>query len=406
MDDEQRVTIERAAAPSLAAVLHHPPGPHRGVALFAHCFTCSKDVRAARAISAALADQGIVTLRFDFTGLGESEGDFAQTTFSSSLDDLVDAADWLRQRVAAPSILVGHSLGGAAVLAAAHRIDEVRAVATIGAPSNPQHVEKLLGDDVERIEREGSADVTIAGRSFTVRKALLDDLADQCSAERIGALDRALLVFHSPHDRVVGIENATAIFAAARHPKSFVSLDGADHLLGRMADAVYVGGVIASWAARYIEGPTPEVARGEVLVEGRGGFRQHVQAGPHGFTADEPTEMGGTDEGPTPYDLLLAALGTCTSMTLRMYADRKDIPLEAVRVRLSHGRIHADDCAECETGEGRVDVITRTIEMDGDLDESQRERLLRIADRCPRPPHPDERNRHPHRRMIGCHETL
>lgn len=381
--DDHTVTIERPDAPPLAAVLHRPPGPLRGVALFAHCFTCSKDLRAARAISGSLASRGIATLRFDFTGLGESAGDFSETTFSTNLDDLVAAADWLRSNLAAPSILVGHSLGGAAVLAAAHRIDEVKAVATIGAPSDPDHITKLFGDSIEAIDSEGQAEVRLAGRSFVIKKALLDDLGEHCTDERIGSLRRALLIFHSPQDDTVGIENATRIFQAARHPKSFVSLDGADHLLGKPADARYVGETIATWASRYVEPDTTDVPRGEVVVEGRTGFWTHVQAGPHGFVADEPPKMGGTDEGPTPYDFLLAALGTCTSMTLRMYADRKELPLERVRVTLSHDRVHAEDCEGVETKEGRVDLIRRTIELQGDLSDEQRARVLEIADRCP-----------------------
>ncbi len=381
--DDLSVTIERPGEPPLAAVLHRPPGPLRGVALFAHCFTCSKDLRAARAISSSLASRGIATLRFDFTGLGESAGDFSETTFSTNLDDLVAAADWLRTELAAPTILVGHSLGGAAVLAAAHRIDEVKAVATVGAPADPEHVAKLFAAERGAIESEGQAEVTLAGHSFVIRRAFLDDLGEHCSDEKIGALGRALLIFHSPQDNTVGIENASRIFSAARHPKSFVSLDGADHLLTKPADARYVGETIATWASRYVAAEAADVPRGEVVVEGRKGFWTHVQAGPHGFVADEPPKMGGTDEGPTPYDFLLAALGTCTSMTLRMYADRKELPLERVRVRLSHDRVHVDDCADAEKTEGRVDLIRRTIELEGELTAEERARVFEIADRCP-----------------------
>lgn len=381
--DDRTVTIERPDGPPLAAVLHRPPGPLRGVALFAHCFTCSKDLRAARTVSASLASRGVATLRFDFTGLGESEGEFAATTFSTNIGDLVAAADWLRETLAAPTILVGHSLGGAAVLAAAHRIDEVKAVATIGAPADPEHVAKLFEAERETIEREGQAEVTLAGRSFVIRKGFLDDLAEHCSDAAIGRLGRALLIFHSPQDLTVGIESASRIYRAARHPKSFVSLDGADHLLTKPAEARYVGEIIASWASRYVEPEVSEVPRGEVRVEGRQGFWTHVQAGPHAFVADEPPKVGGTDEGPTPYDLLLGALGTCTTMTLRMYADRKGLPLERVQVTLKHDRVHAEDCAECEKKEGRIDRIQRTIELEGELTDAQRARVLEIADRCP-----------------------
>jgi putative redox protein len=381
---ELRAHFRGADGQRLAARLHRPPGPLRACALFAHCFTCGKDLRAAREISEALATRGIATLRFDFTGLGESEGEFADTTFSSNVGDLVAAADWLRREHEAPSILIGHSLGGAAVLAAAHRIDEVRAVATLGAPADPAHVRALFREHREAIETRGEAEVVLAGRPFRIKKAFLDDVAEQCSEERIAALKRALLVFHSPQDRTVGVENARRIFEAARHPKSFVSLDGADHLLSRAADARYVAEVLASWAGRYVPAADAEVEEGLVVVEGREGLRQHVQAGRHGLMADEPKRLGGTDQGPTPYDLLLAALGTCTSMTLRMYAQRKKWPLEAVEVRLTHEKNHAKDCAACEEDEPRlVDRIRREIAVRGDLDDAQRRRLEEIADRCP-----------------------
>ncbi|HJL15373.1 MAG TPA: bifunctional alpha/beta hydrolase/OsmC family protein [Sandaracinaceae bacterium LLY-WYZ-13_1] len=383
MKNEQRIHFEGTDGQRLAARLRRPPGPLRACALFAHCFTCGKDLRAARVLSDALADRGIATLRFDFTGLGESEGDFAETNFSSNLDDLVAAADWLRREHEAPTVLIGHSLGGAAVLAAAHRIDEVKAIATIGAPADPAHVRALFGEQRAEIEARGEAEVVLAGRTFRIQRQLLDDLAEQCSAERIAALKRALLLFHSPQDTTVGVENARAIYEAARHPKSFVSLDGADHLLGRAADARYVGTVLAAWADRYVPEVARELEEGFVVVEGREGLRQHVQAGAHALTADEPARLGGTDAGPTPYDLLLAALGACTSMTLRMYANHKKWPLEAVEVTLRHEKRHTEDCEGCDEKPRKIDHITREIEMVGDLDEAQRERLTQIADRCP-----------------------
>ena len=383
MKDETRVAFANAAGLQLAGKLTLPPGPLEGTALFAHCFTCGKDVRAARAISSSLAAKGIATLRFDFTGLGESEGEFAESSFSSNLDDLVAAADYLRDELQAPNVLVGHSLGGAAVLAAAHRVPECQAVATIGAPASPEHVRHLFAAKQNEIESEGEAVVELAGRPFRIQKQFLDDLAEHCSAERIGALKRALLIFHSPQDNIVGIENASTIYLAARHPKSFVSLDGADHLLSRRSDAAYVADVLSAWASRYVEMDAGETAAGDVVVSGRGSYLQHVHARSHTLFADEPASMGGGDLGPSPYELLLGALGTCTSMTLRMYADRKKWPLESVRVTLRHERVHAKDCEDCESGKGLIDQFTRELEVTGDLDEAQRTRLLEIANKCP-----------------------
>jgi putative redox protein len=377
---------------SLAASLELPPSGPRAFALFAHCFTCSKDTLAASRISAALTTHGIGVLRFDFTGLGGSEGDFANTSFSSNLADLLAAAAWLRAHHRAPAILVGHSLGGAAVLAAARDMPEVVAVATIGAPFDPAHVRHLLAPALPEIAAAGEAEVTLAGRRFRVKKAFLDDLASRDSREAISTLGKALLVFHSPRDTTVDIENAAQIFMAAKHPKSFVSLDDADHLLTRKEDAAYVAAVLAAWAERYLGEPAARAVRpitsgepGVVTVSetGNGKFSQSITAGRHQLRADEPPDVGGQDSGPSPYDLLLAGLGACTSMTLRMYAEHKQLPLERVTVRLRHDKVHARDCAECETRDGKIDRIDREIEVRGALDEAQRARLLEIADKCP-----------------------
>jgi uncharacterized OsmC-like protein/alpha/beta superfamily hydrolase len=386
----ERFDFTNAQGHKLAALLDRPDGPIRAVALFAHCFTCGKDNKAARLIAHGLTSHGVAVLRFDFTGLGGSEGEFANTTFSSNVDDLVAAADHLRTQIAAPAILIGHSLGGAAVLAAAHRIAEARAVVTIAAPFDPAHVAGLFGERVEEIKSQGEVEVTLAGRSFRVRRGLLDDIAGQNLAGRIAELRKALLVFHSPTDETVGIDNASHIFTAARHPKSFISLAGADHLLRRPSDAAYVAHVIAAWADRYLEmaapeQPAAEAELGEVMVREtrHGTFQQEIIAGAHRFLADEPVAAGGLDSGPGPYDLLLAALGACTSMTLRLYADRKQLPLTRTRVRLRHSRIYAADCAECETKEGMLDRIDRIVNLEGELDAGQRKRLLEIADKCP-----------------------
>ena len=386
----EKFDFRNAKGETLAALLDRPDGPARAVALFAHCFTCGKDNRAARRIAEGLTLHGIAVLRFDFTGLGASEGEFANTTFSSNVDDLVAAADHLREKLAAPAILIGHSLGGAAVLAAAHRIEEARAVVTIGAPADPSHVTGLIKDKIADINLQGEVEVTLAGRQFRVRRAFLDDVAEQMLTPRIAALHKALLIFHSPTDDTVGIDNASHIFLAAKHPKSFISLAGADHLLSRRSDDAYVASVIAAWAARYLDmaadgEPAADTAPGTVKVREtrRGKFQQEIIVGPHRLMADEPVKDGGLDSGPGPYDLLLAALGACTSMTVRLYADLKALPLTRTEVRLRHEKIYAKDCAECETKEGKIDRIERAITFEGNLSEEQRAKLLEIADKCP-----------------------
>ncbi len=386
----EKFNFRNAQGDQLAALLDRPEGPARAVALFAHCFTCGKDNKAARRIAEGLKLHGIAVLRFDFTGLGASEGEFANTTFSSNVDDLVAAAEHLKQTFMAPAILIGHSLGGAAVLAAAHRIAEARAVVTIGAPADPAHVAGLLKGQTADIDLHGEVEVTLAGRPFKIRRAFLDDIAEQMLTPRIAALHKALLIFHSPTDDTVGIDNASHIFLAAKHPKSFISLAGADHLLSRPSDDAYVGSVIAAWAARYLDMAADDESAedtppGVVAVREtrRGKFQQEVVLGMHRLLADEPVKDGGLGSGPGPYDLLLAALGACTSMTVRLYADLKQIPLKRTQVRLRHEKIYAKDCAECETREGKIDRIERVITFEGDLSAEQRARLLEIADKCP-----------------------
>jgi putative redox protein len=383
----RRLRFTGSTGAELAAILELPAdGRPDAYAIFAHCFTCSKDLRAAVAIARTLADEGIAVLRFDFTGLGQSGGDFADTSFTSNVEDLLAAANVLKDDGASPTILIGHSLGGAAVLQAAHRLPTVRAVATIGAPHDPSHVLRLVESGREQIEREGAATVTIAGRPFRVGRAFLEDLEGDRMDRAIGDLERALLVFHSPVDRVVGIENAAGIYEAARHPKSFVSLDTADHLLTDPADARYVSRVLAAWAARYMDTAgrvADEPASGVATSTPPGGYRTQVRSGRHALVADEPVGVGGTDEGPTPYDLLAAALGACTGMTLRMYADRKSWPLGEVQVEVRHGRVHADHGGACDDPRSCVDRLSRRIRLAGDLTGEQRTRLLEIADRCP-----------------------
>ncbi|HVZ54683.1 MAG TPA: alpha/beta fold hydrolase [Pseudolabrys sp.] len=378
-----------AEGEKLAALLDLPLGKPNAFALFAHCFTCGKDNRAAKRIAQRLAINGIAALRFDFTGLGDSEGEFADTHFSSNVDDLVAAADHLRKVHEAPAILIGHSLGGAAVIAAAHRIPEARAVVTIAAPADPSHVTGLFKEHVDRIRDAGEVEVRLAGRPFTIKREFLDDVTERKLDDCLVNLRKALLVFHSPTDEVVGIDNASFIFTHAKHPKSFVSLAGADHLLSKKSDADYVANVIAAWAGRYLdeqEGMTQEeIETGTVLVRetGQGRFQQEVMSGRHRFIADEPERVGGLDSGPGPYDLLLAALGACTSMTIRLYAEHKKLALKRVSVRLWHKKIHAEDCMDCETKEGMIDRIDRVISIEGELSDDEHKRLMEIADRCP-----------------------
>lgn len=385
--NSEKIEFPGHGGATLAARLDHALGVPVAYAVFAHCFTCSKDIAAARRISAGLAERGISVLRFDFTGLGHSEGEFANTNFSSNIEDLVAACEHLERQFEAPQLLVGHSLGGAAVLAAAGQVPSVRAVSTIGAPADPEHVRRLLTEAAPEIESAGEACVTLAGRQFRIRKQFLEDIDGQRQRERIAALGRALLVFHAPRDQTVGIENATAIFVAAKHPKSFVSLDGADHLLDREEDAAFVAELLSAWARRYVKpvADAPELTPAEAVVHDNPGygFAQTVRVGAHEMWSDEPVHVGGNDLGPTPYGFLAAALGACTSMTLRMYADRKGIPLEGVTTRVRHEKVHARDCEDCETREGRIDVLWRDIELVGDLDDKTRARLMQIADRCP-----------------------
>lgn len=375
----------------LAARLDLPTGSPRAYALFAHCFTCSKDIFAASRIADRLSELGIATLRFDFTGLGSSEGEFANTDFSSNIRDLVLAADWLREAHQAPSLLIGHSLGGAAVLAAAGEIPEAKAVATIGAPFDSAHVLESFGGHIDEIERDGEASVELAGRKFRIRKDFVDDVRTQNMKEHIGGLRRALIVFHAPRDATVGIDNAGAIFTAAKHPKSFISLDDADHLLTRRADALYVADVLAAWAGRYLAQteselvtPPSDARTIRVAETGAGVFQQDVIVAGHRLLADEPVDVGGLGSGPSPYDFLAAALGACTSMTLRMYATHKNLELGPITVDVIHGKIHAKDCVDCAEGrKGRIDRFERTISVAGPLPAGLDDKLVEIAGKCP-----------------------
>ena len=379
----------------LSGLLERPESEVKFYALFAHCFTCGKDIAAASRISRALVSKGIAVLRFDFTGLGNSDGDFANSNFSSNIQDLVAAADFLRTEYQAPRLLIGHSLGGAAVLGVAQHVDEAMAVVTIGAPADAAHVAHNFALHLDEIEQYGKAEVNLAGRVFTIEKQFLEDIK-RYDTSHISQLRKALLVMHSPIDSTVKITEAEKIYQAALHPKSFVSLDDADHLLTNKRDAEYAADVIAAWAGRYInaqagdnilastEDEQSNVAKGHVLVEEKNHkFTQHTSTNSHYWLADEPTNVGGNNMGPDPYEHLLAGLGACTAMTLRMYAVRKSLPIKHIKVELSHSRDYQQDCQQCENQSHGIEGIIRKISFVGELDQAQQARFLAIADKCP-----------------------
>jgi len=360
-------------------------GKPAATAVFAHCFTCTKNLNAVRNISRALTQNNIAVLQFDFTGLGESEGDFQDTNFSSNVSDLVAAVTYMSEQHQAPSILIGHSLGGAAVIQAAAQLHQINAVVTIGAPADPPHVKHLFADKLQDIMKEGKAQVSIGGRPFTIKRQFIEDLERNPLEEILKKLNKALLILHSPQDRIVDINNAAQIYQAARHPKSFISLDGADHLLSRAEDSIYVGNTIGQWASRYVDLPTESqlTTERQVVVRTQDSYTTDILAGGHALMADEPKSLGGADLGPTPYGLLLASLGACTTITLRMYANHKQWPLEEVKIHLQHEKKHLEDTEDYKNAKSKLDHITKEIELIGDLSQDQRRRLLEIADRCP-----------------------
>ncbi|WP_339755774.1 bifunctional alpha/beta hydrolase/OsmC family protein [Algoriphagus aquimarinus] len=385
----KRLKFKNRSGLELAAHLYLPADQKPSFfALFAHCFTCSKNFSAVTRICTALSQNGIAVLSFDFTGLGMSEGEFAESSFSGNVSDLLDAADFLTKEYQTPKMLIGHSLGGAAVLYAAAEMKEVKAVVTIGAPAFPGHIRHLFMDSIDEIEKSGSAKVTIGGRPFNISKSFVDDLEQKPLATFLKKLRKSLLIMHSPQDEIVGVENAAEIYNAAMHPKSFISLDGATHLVSNPKDSEYIAEVIGSWSKRYVvvdeEKPVNDTRGNQVFVRLSGEkYTTEVMTPNHHLIADEPTEVGGADLGPNPYDLLMASLGSCTAMTLKMYAERKKWPLEQVSVFLNHEKVHLADSENPENSSAKVSQFTRIIEIEGDLDAEQRQRLLEISNKCP-----------------------
>ena len=384
----EKVSFKNKEGQNLSGRLELPADQHpHNFVLFAHCFTCNKNLGAVRNISRALSTAGFGVLRFDFTGLGESDGDFADTNFSGNVEDLIAAANYLAGEHQAPTLLIGHSLGGAAVIFAAAKLQSVKAVATIGAPSNPKHVTHLLQNSIDDIRESGAAVVNLSGRDFTIKKQFLDDLETKSLPEVAKSLRKAILVMHSPQDDTVGIKNAEEIYVAAHHPKSFVTLDGADHLLLRKQDSVYAGKVIAEWAMRYLEIQEEEniSSRHDALASlaAENIFTTQMKVGNHYMVADEPEKYGGNNFGPSPYDFVSAGLSACTAMTVQMYARRKKWDVQNIEVHTSYNKEHAIDCEKCEDGSSKIDTFRKEIRFEGDLDEAQIKRLMEIADKCP-----------------------
>lgn len=384
----QKVSFKNDSGQNLSGRLELPVDQHpHNFALFAHCFTCNKNLGAIRNISRALTMAGFGVLRFDFTGLGESDGDFEDTNFSGNVEDLIAASNFLAENHTAPTLLIGHSLGGAAAIFAGAEIESVKAIVTIGAPSNPEHVANLLRSSIDEINKNGLAVVNLSGRDFTIKKQFLDDLESKSLPDIVQNLRKAILVMHSPQDTTVGIKNAEEIYIAARHPKSFISLDGADHLLMRKEDSQYAGMVLAGWASRYVDIPKETAVKSShdvvASLDGENGFTTQMKVGNHYMVSDEPETYGGNDFGPTPYELVSAGLASCTAMTIQMYAKRKQWDVQNVEVHISYGKKHAVDCENCEQDSAKIDTFTREIKLEGNLDEEQIRRILLIADKCP-----------------------
>lgn len=383
----KRIEFTNSRGVTLSGRIEFPVNQHpKSYAIFAHCFTCNKNLTAVKNISRTLTQHGFGVLRFDFTGLGQSGGDFSNTDFSSNIEDLEDVAEFMEKEFEAPELLIGHSLGGAAAIFASKKIASIKAMVTIGAPSSPQHVQHLFKSSVEEIKEKGIANVEIGGRSFPISKQFIEDLSNQHLPEVAKSLRKPILIMHSPQDTVVEIKNAAEIYTAAKHPKSFISLEGADHLLSQKEDSIYAANVISQWATRYIdfnEKTELKTSKQVVVRIGNEELTTNILAAEHPLIADEPENVGGNNFGPSPYDLLLSSLGSCTAMTLRLYADRKKWNLEEVIIHLNHQKSYITDCQNCDEKGSKVDYIEKSIQLVGNLDTAQKKRLLEIADKCP-----------------------
>ena len=381
------VSFKNSDSKTLKGVLELPTNKQPAhFILFAHCFTCNKNFHAPSKISKSLASQGYGVLRFDFTGLGDSEGDFADTNFSGNVEDLIAAAEFLKKEYKPPTMIIGHSLGGAAALFASKQIESVKCVVTINAPSNLSHVQKHFESSLEEIEKDGYANIKIGGRSFKIKKQFITDLENNQDSSVLKDIRKSLLIMHSPQDEIVSINHAEELYKAAWHPKSFVSLDGANHMLSSKEDSGYVGTVISAWASKYLkEEEAPELETDHEVMANLGatGYTTQIIAGNHHFIADEPIKVGGSDLGPNPYELVSSGLAACTSMTIHMYARRKEWKVDNVETHVSYSKKHADDCEHCENDMAKIDHFEREISNKGDLDEKQLKRLMQIADKCP-----------------------
>ncbi len=382
-----RVSFKNKNGQNLSGRLYLPlDNPPRFFALFAHCFTCSKNFKAVSNISDTLSQYGVALLSFDFTGLGNSEGDFEDSGFSSNISDLVAASEYLEKKYQAPKLLIGHSLGGAAVIFAAEKLDAVKAVVTLGAPSEPKHVKHLFEEGIEEIKREGRAKVNIGGRPFYISREFVEDLEAKNLSEVLADLRKAVLIMHAPQDQVVDISNAATLYQHAHHPKSFISLDKADHLLTAEVESRYAGEIISTWVKKYLPAEISEndTEGHQVKVRLFGkGYTSEILTPYHHLLADEPKSVGGENLGPTPYDLLMAALGTCTVMTLKMYAERKGWNSDEIVVFMNHDKVHKHDSQDFDKPGAKVSRFTRIIQISGETTDEMKTKLLEIADKCP-----------------------